>query len=766
MASEFLRRGIGVLLLFYWVAVCAEARGGTLRVRVTDASSRPIANATVTVTATVKGSDPAISDKTDAEGVRVFAGLAPGRYTIEVSAPGFARRAENAVIGNEEQRIDISLDVAAVVSALTVVAEVSPETRGVAGGTAVVLERDLEESRASTLKDVLAFVPGVVVQPRFGADESQISIRGSGLRNNFHLRGVNLLVNGIPYQDADGFSDFESLELFATERIQVWKGANALQYGGSSMGGAMNLVTYDGATADPLMLRVEAGAFGLFKAQIATGGANERLGWFGSVSRSTYDGYRDYSEQERTRLFGNLDWRVRPTTTIRFDAMYADVSEHLPGALTQSELDGDPDAADPTNRANRWGRFFDYTRLAAQMLHSIDAKQEIGAYVFAQRRSMVHPIFQILDQEADNGGAEVNYRRRDLLGGRENRFVAGVTYLDGANDEQRFANVLGERGALAAGFEAGATTWALYAENQLELTPSFTLTAGGRIDAARRTFDDRFFGDGDRSAERTFRSVSPRAGVLWEARPGSQLFANVSRSYEPPLLLELTSFGAPGFLDLDAQSTWQYELGARGARGPMQWDVAVYQADMRNEIINLNVRPFPGAPFTVPSYRGAGRTRHRGLEAGASVTIGRNVFGTGDSMHLRGAYTWSDFRFVDDPAYGDNDLPGAAPHLLRAELRYERERWWIAPNVDASPSSYFTDSANTVKNDAYLVLNLRAGVRFGGAEFFAELANVTDELYSASVQVDSATGRIFEPAAPRNLAFGVRWSRRHSTERR
>ena len=42
---------------------------------------------------------------------------------------------------------------------------------------------------------------------RFGAaDETQFSIRGSGLRNNFHLRGVNILVNSMPYRLADGVS--------------------------------------------------------------------------------------------------------------------------------------------------------------------------------------------------------------------------------------------------------------------------------------------------------------------------------------------------------------------------------------------------------------------------------------------------------------------------------------------------------------------------------------------------------------------------------
>src|SRR6266850_4717700 len=114
----------------------------------------------------------------------------------------------------------------------------------VPGGVTVLRGADLRATRQANLHDVLRFTPGVYIQPRFGsADESQISVRGSGLRNNFHARGINLLVNGMPYRNADGFTDFESLELLTTEATEVYKGANALRYGGSTLGGAINLHT-------------------------------------------------------------------------------------------------------------------------------------------------------------------------------------------------------------------------------------------------------------------------------------------------------------------------------------------------------------------------------------------------------------------------------------------------------------------------------------------------------------------------------------------
>jgi iron complex outermembrane receptor protein len=727
------------LFLLVFLVASSAASGATLRGRVTDPRRQPVAGATVT-TGTVQA-------RTDSSGSFAM-DLPEGRHLVLISAPSFGTEARTV-----DLRSAMDLDVAlrpAVAATLTVVAEISPETQRVAGGTAVVSEEEIRQTRAHNLEDVLAFVPGVSVQSRFGADESQLSVRGSGLRNNFHLRGINLLINGIPYQDADGFSDFETVDLLATERLQVWKGANALQYGGSSMGGAINLVTFDGATAPALSVRVAAGSFGLMKAQIAAGRSHGDAGFYASLSHSKSDGYRDWSEQRRLRFFGNAGFRLGSTTSVRVDAIYADVSEQLPGSLSADQFRDAPERADPTNQMNRWGRDFAYTRLAVQFSRVIGTGGEASVYVFGQTRDMVHPIFQILDQDALNSGAEASYRMRTAIGGRANRIVAGATALWGGQDEDRFENAGGQRGALAGRFATDTTTYAVYAENQLEMTPSVVVTGGARADWSRRAYDDRFPADGDRSDVRTFRSISPRLGVLWNGPRGVQLFANASRSYEPPLVLELTSFGSPGFLDLDAQSTWQYEIGSRSS-GKIGWDVALYDAEIDNEIINVNALPFPGAPFTIPSFRNARRTRHRGAELGVSGRIGANWSG-------RAAYTWSDFRFVDDGEFGGNRLPGAAPHALRAQLRFDAARGWIAPSVEWSPASYFADSANIRRNDPYGVVNLHGGVRWRSVEVIAEIANVTDEHYSASVQVDNAAGRFLEPAAPRSASINLRWS--------
>ena len=117
------------------------------------------------------------------------------------------------------------------------------------GGTAVVDAETYKRGRATTLKDALDFAPGVYVQPRFGAEESRISIRGSGIQRTFHGRGLKLLQDGVPLNLADGGFDFQAVEPLATRYIEVYRGANALEFGATTLGGAMNFVSYTGHDA-------------------------------------------------------------------------------------------------------------------------------------------------------------------------------------------------------------------------------------------------------------------------------------------------------------------------------------------------------------------------------------------------------------------------------------------------------------------------------------------------------------------------------------
>jgi iron complex outermembrane receptor protein len=649
--------------------------------------------------------------------------------------------------------------------------EAREELQRVPGGTSVVGQQAIEQSRAANLKDALDLVPGVLVQPRFGAaDESQISIRGSGLRNNFHLRGLNVLLDGFPYGNADGFADFESLELLTTKRLEVYKGANALRFGGYTLGGAINFVTKTGYDTPLLELRSAAGSFGYLKNYLGTGQVYGPFDLYVGLSDTELNGYRQHGDQIRRRAYASLGYRAAGGPTVRLDLGHVQNEENLPGALTQQEMDRNPRQRNPAASAFSEERNYDYTRGALTVRTPLGENQVLEWFTQLNYQDMDHPLsFAIIDDTTYSYGTELRYVLSVPLGSLANRLTAGFQFFGTRQIDVNFANNRGNRGAKTKDQLNIANNVAAYVEDQLDLTAAFTAVAGGRVNYATREVRDRFEANGNQSDAVDFLSASPRAGFVWKVAPTVQVFGNASHAYEPPLLLELT---APGQLggnlgQLAAQKSWQFEVGTRGNAGErLAWDVSVYDAELWDEIQNVNVQPFPGASFTIPRYRNIDRSRHTGVEAGLDLLLVKDILsrmgggGTGDTLRARAAYTWSRFVFVNDVNYGDNDLPGAPRHFIQAELRYDHgSGFWIAPGLDIVPKGYFVNSQNDARNDPYTLVNFKAGFEHKptGLGVFFEARNLTDTGYAAAVAVDDANRRFFFPGDGRSFYGGLSW---------
>ena len=743
--------------------------GATLTGQVSDTGGSPLAGAMLTVAGTM------LSGQSDSTGVYRIAGVPAGRRRLDVRLVGYAPATRAVdVPGSGTLTVDVALEPSVTqLAQVTVVGtwEDQSERRQrlaeVPGSVALIPAEEIRSTRQANLKDVLRFTPGVYVQPRFGAaDESQISVRGSGLRNNFHARGINLLVNGMPYRNADGFTDFESLELLTTEAIEVYKGANAFRYGGSTLGGAINLETKTGYSSGVIDATAEGGAFGFTKAQLASGGERNGFDWYGSYARTSLDGYRTWSDQRRDRVNLHAGYTLSPRVDVRSFYFFAHVREQLPGALTANELENDPRAADPENVANRWGRDYELHHVGVQLRAQLSPSQRLEVSPYFQYRDIDHPIFQVINQQSRDVGAELRYENTAKIGGHRNRFTAGLQPAAQDMDNRQFVNLAGTHGDLTKDQTDRVYNLGVYAENLLAITNRLSAVVGARLDHSIRKSADHFLSDGDQSDRRVYNPVSPRAGLLFDLpRVGGQLYANASRTFEPPLLLELNSLTVPGFISLDGQSAWQFEIGTRGRTAGLAWDVAVFDAELRNEILNLNVHPFPGAPFTVPTYRNAERTRHYGLEAGAQYQVPGHLFTTasgGDWVTLRGAYTYARYRFVRDSILSGNEIPGAPRHVLSAEVKYSHPAGLsVAPSVEWVPESYFVNSANTATNRGWLVLAARADWTLTGTGLtaFVEGRNLTNTKRSPSVQVDSDAGKYYEPMDGRAVYAGLRYAR-------
>ena len=765
-------RSIIAISLVPFVAVLLHGQTtGSVTGRILEGDSlAPVVGAIVNV----DGSLPAT--QTDTAGRFRLDGVTAGTRTIAVRRVGYATRSVSVrIVGDSTITLDIllagapvALGTVTVIGTRTDLDETRELIEAIPGGATLVEPAEIRATRQANLKDVLQFTPGVYIQPRFGAaDESQISVRGSGLRNNFHARGINLLVNGMPYRNADGFTDFESLELLTTEAISVYKGANALRYGGSTLGGAVNFDTKTGHSASPLSLYAQAGSHGFAKAQASSGAVLGDFNYYASYAHSRMDNYRAWADQRRDRLNLHAGYRLSSSIDARSFYFFARVREHLPGALTRDELAEDPTQAVAVNVDDRWGRDYDLHHVGLQFRGQLTPTQRIEVSPYVQYRDIDHPIYEVIEQISRDYGVEVRYENTAPLAGRANRLTIGIQPAYENLDNRQYVNEAGEHGVLTRDEKNEVRQLGVYVENSLALTGRLTAVAGARHDRSERTVADKFLANGDQSAERVYTPVTPRVGLMYSIpRIGGSLFANASRTVEPPLLLELSSFGNPGgFIDLDAQKAWQYELGARGRRLALGWEFSLFDIELTDEILNINVRPFPGAPFTVPSYRNAERTRHYGAELGVAWQLPGAVFLRGadipDFLTTRVAYTFARYEYVDDSSFGGNHLPGAPSHHVNVEVKYVHPSGLsIAPQLEVVPQAFYVDSDNTVRNDRWAAIGVRTEwtVERAGITVFAEGRNLLDRRYSASVQVDNAAGRYFEPADGRSIYAGLRWA--------
>ncbi|WP_395674570.1 TonB-dependent receptor family protein [Phenylobacterium sp.] len=613
------------------------------------------------------------------------------------------------------------------------------------GAVSVISAESYERRLALALDDVLRDAPGVYAQKKWGGD-IRISIRGSGLGNANHNRGLLLAQDGVPLNEADGYGDSQAVDPLIARYVEVHRGGNALRFGGSLLGGAINVVTPTGADAGfANRVRIDAGAFGLVRQHVAV--ARQVGDWdlYLAGTNQTGQGWRPQSQQNLQFATLNLGRGFANGGEARLTISGANIDQEIPGALTRAQFDADPRQPAPASYANDQARDVRNLRALLRVRWPLAEGLSVEAAGYAVWKDLDHPIFQVIDQQSRNYGGFLRLDWDGELGGRRADAYAGVWAREGDLDSNFYLNVKGARGRRMSTSLQNARALDAFAEGRVFVTPALALVAGGTWGRAER--DYRSFAIAgtpafDLAASRTYSWFAPRIGLLWQAPGGEQVFANLTRSVEPPNFSALSPSNQ-GLADIDAQSAWTWEIGTRGRRGALAWDVSAYRAELRNELL-LYATTANGPAITF----NADDTVHQGLEAALDWTVG--------PLRLRQTYTWSDFR-------GEGKrLPVVPEHFYRAELRYQHPGGaFVAPSLEWSPSGVWSDFANTDKADGYVLVNLNAGFELrGGVAVFVEARNLADRRYISNVQPQITTGAgsaAYWPGDGRSIFGGVKW---------
>lgn len=648
-----------------------------------------------------------------------------------------------------------------------------------------VIDRDTLRSAGPMLNasEALARVPGLVANNRGNyAQDLQISARGFGARASFGVRGLRLYSDGIPATGPDGQGQVSHFDLASAARIEVLRGPFSVLYGNSS-GGVIALIAAPVRRSE-WGAGVDLGSFGLRQLRLSAeaplgGGLDLRA----SASQMTIDGFRPQSAARKTQAGARLGWNgTHDRVVVSLNHLAQPADDPLGLTRAQFELGAEQTAPQALDFDTR--KELAQTQLGLTWTHHIDAGalRELRLSGYGGQRAVTQWLAIPAGAQGNprHGGGVIDFDR--TYGGLElrTRFVLGALDLvlgaaaDRQSDDRRgFENfsvepagpVYGVTGTLRREETNIADTRDIYAQAEWPLAPAWMLSAGlrhGRVEMASR---DAYLSNGDDSGSLDYRYTNPVLGLRWQPAGGLNLHLSAARGHESPTLGELAyrPDGTGGFnTALKAQTSRQFELGAKWRRPGLDLDAAVFEARSDDE---LGVATNAGGRS---SYRNVGRTLRRGLELGLD-------WQPAAAWQARLAASWLDAHYRDSflacesipcamptaavPA--GNRIAGTPRQSAFAELAWQGGAWGQPALEWRAVGRVAVNDRNTdfAAGCGSLALRWRKRYALGSgrsAELLLRVDNLADRVCAGSVIVNDANGRFFEPAAPRNMLLALR----------
>lgn len=644
------------------------------------------------------------------------------------------------------------------------------------GGVTVIDSDLLFQRNVPNLAEAMRYAPGVWSDSASGGSSVFISARGSNLdATDYDGNGIKLLQDGLPITTADGNNHNRLIDPLSTRYATVARGANALTYGASTLGGAIDYNSPTALNTDPLQLFLNGGSHGRLNARgTAAGVLDNGLDGLLTVVSNNWEGYRDHSKDDSNSVYGNSGWEFGNGIDSRLYASWIDTDMDLPGTLSEEQMKEDPDQASTAALGGDYGKKVKTWRVADRTRFALSDNSALTLGVSWEEQELYHPIVDkvlvpingpdepwvevfslLIDTDHRDVGAMARY---DLIVGAHN-LLFGLNAGDGKVTGGNYRNDNGHKNGLTTKVDNRAQNVEAFAMDRWQFAPQWTLVYGAQAVWADREIENIEVATAEkRDPQADYDSINPRIGVLYDIVDDVTLFGNVSRVYEPPTNFELEDDVRASQDTLDAMHGIVAEVGSRGAyalprASDIHWEVSLYYGWIKDEILSVDDPLAPGTSLST----NVDNTIHAGIEALWGASVGLDDAGR-HRLDPTLSVTLNDFNFDDDPVYGNNQLPAAPGYALRGELLYRHASGFYAgPTFDVIDSRY-ADFANTYKVDNYHLLGLRGGYTAERWEVFAQVENMRDTEYVATLSVRDIAApdaQILNPGAPLSFYAGA-----------
>ncbi len=633
----------------------------------------------------------------------------------------------------------------------------------------------IEQGPQVNLSESLNRVAGLTILNRQNyAQDLQVSIRGFGARSAFGIRGIRLLIDGIPATMPDGQGQGSSISLTSTDHIEVLRGPLAQLYGNSS-GGVIQAFTRNAPAQPEVQAQVYGGSYGLRRSDLQYAGQVGGIGLVADYGTFDTNGYRVNSRTERNQFNSKLSFEPTVDTKVnvvfnRFDMPLAQDALGLTAAqLTANAQQAGNNAVSRETRKSAL-----QNQLGSTLTQTLDA----GAWVTARayygtRETTQYQTGLVASTGAWVGldsayyGLGLQYNRSSQIAGHSVQWVAGYEWDHQGSTRQGGAAALGQQTSTTRNEYDQAGNSDFFVQTTTQLTHEWAMVAGVRLSSVQLSSADHYLSDGNGSGSESFRANTPVLGLSYRASDALNIFANYGRGFESPTLNEVAYDGAgvPAFNTVvHASSSRQFEIGAKWApTAQARVDLTVFQVNAVNEIV---VASSTGGNST---YKNAPGTSRSGAELSVSALITPNVRATLAGSWIDATYTRAFTSGTTNVAVG-NRIPGVPQNFLFSELL------WSQQGLNGTKKSavvgaqagleltqagrLYANDANTATAAGYTTLNakLSYGWALGASRLtaFSRIDNLSNQRYVGSVIVNQSSSQFFEPAPGRNWTVGLR----------
>jgi iron complex outermembrane receptor protein len=628
--------------------------------------------------------------------------------------------------------------------------------------TTVVTQDELNSMpRTVGAEEALMLVPGVKVDNQADGERVHLSIRGQGLLTERGVRGITVLLDGLPLNDPTGLApDLFDVDWESVQRIEVLRGSASALYGGGSSGGVINITTRDGGAA-PLsgQASLEAGEYSFFKPYAEVGGTSGDVNYHFTASSTNGDGYRVHTQFDGYNLYGKAKYTASDKTKLTFilagTHYYNDNAEGLNLTwLAEDRRQANPDAL-TYNEGQRTNRMTvgmsGQTELASDSALTYSVYYRRTGWWEAVPDSVQHRTY-------DSPGGTIQYTMDSKLDSYTNHLSLGTDISRQMIAEYRTENLGNavEGTSRLTDQSITQTGVGVYLIDRLEFTPQISGMLGLRYDHINNDLTDNLkLDDIDMSGSANFSKVTARVGATYTPLPDLGLYASWGQGFLPPTTEELAQ-------NPDAQGGFNHnlvpatsrgeEVGVRGGYHGLAYDVALFYLNTDNDFGRYRVTDRPLETF----YGNLGQSRRYGLETSAS-------YSPVPEATFRLAYTYNNFLYTSIQSlfgsFTDKVMPNAPRHQLAFDGAYLYDKRLEFGLSVFAQSGWFVDQTNAASVSGYTLVNPRVTYKLGKVpyrtELFLQVRNLLGTEYIAFTEPDP-DGNSYQPGPTREIFVGVR----------